>query len=640
MKKHLFTAGAILSAAVFAIAAKNSKNPVLMNINGKDVHVSEFEYLYHKNNTQQLQPQTLDEYVDMFVNYKLKVADAEAAGLDTTESFIKEYSQFRTELSRPYLRDQSVEDSLVLEAYSHFKEDVRVSHIMVKDGEGQLQRLDSIRTAILSGVTTFEEAARKNSVDPNSRIRGGLMGLVVPERFPWAFEKAAYDTPAGEISPVINSGFGLHIIRVEERVPASGEVEASHILRLTQGKSQEDAAAQKAIIDSLYNVAASGADFADLATRFSEDQGSAKKGGSLGWFGRGMMVQPFDSISFALADGAVSEPFVTRFGYHIIKKHGHRGVAPLEEKKESILKHMKTDNRAGLPEHVYLENLKKAENASLVDATFKEVEKLASANSGMDSTLIATFATSEIPAYVINGKEYPLSRVVSRMHIFPVADATSARHMIQNAAADQLNSDLLDIARTKLAETNPDYRNLLNEYRDGILMYEISNRNVWDKASKDKEGLNEYFQRNRDKYHWDEPRFKSYIIFAGNDSVLNLAVAYADSLSTAVPADFVQGMRSRFGRDVRVDRVIAAKGENPITDYLAFGAEKPSSEKSSRWTSYTAYKGRIIQQPEEATDVRGAAVTDYQNELEKLWVEKLRNTYKVKINKKELKKVK
>lgn len=640
MKKHLFTAGAILGATVLAIAAKSGKDPVLMNINGKDVRVSEFEYLYHKNNTQQLQPQTLDEYVDMFVNYKLKVADAEAAGLDTTESFLNEYGQFRNDLSRPYLRDQSVEDSLVLEAYNHFKDDVRVSHIMIADGEGQRQKLDSIRTAILAGATTFEAAARAYSVDKNSRDRDGLMGFVVPERYPWAFEKAAYDTPVGQISPVINSGFGLHIIRVEERTPASGEVEAAHILRLTQGKTPEGIAAQKAMIDSLYNVASSGADFADLATRFSEDPGSAKKGGSLGWFGHGMMVQPFDSISFALADGAISEPFETRFGYHIIKKQGHRGVAPLEEKKDGILKRMKTDERVGQPEFVYLDRLKKANKAQLVDATFMEVEKLAEANSGMDSTLIATFAASEMPAYTINGKEYPMSRVISRMHIFPVTNASSARHMIQNAAADQMNSDLLNIARTQLAETNADYRNLLNEYRDGILMYEISNRNVWEKASKDKEGLNEYFRRNRDKYHWDEPRFKSYIIFAGNDSVLNLAVAYADSLSTDVPADFVQGMRTRFGRDVRVDRVIAAKGENPITDYLAFGAEKPASEKSSRWTSYAAYKGRIIQQPEEATDVRGAAVTDYQNELEKLWVEKLRNTYKVKINKKELKKVK
>lgn len=642
MKKHILTAGMILGATLLAIAAKNGKDPVLMKINGKDVHVSEFEYLYNKNNSQQIQPQTLDEYVDMFINYKLKVADAEAAGIDTTQAFLKEYEQFRNDLSAPYLRDNSVEDQLVKEAYSHYKDDVKVSHIMLAAEEGSKERADSIRAEILAGRTTFEQAAKDFSVDRASKVRGGLMGFVTPGRFPWAFEKASYDTPVGQISPVVNSGFGFHIIRVEERTPAAGEVEAAHILRLTANKSAEEAAAQKALIDSIYNVAIQpGADFADLARRFSEDPGSGRKGGSLGWFGKGMMVQPFDSISFAMAVGEISKPFATNFGYHIIHKTNSRGMQPLEDMKGEILNKMKGDERAAMPVQKFVETITAKYNAAPDEASLAKIQKMISENAaGLDSTLLRTLAASDMPAFTVGGNAYPVSSVIEPgVNIFATKDAAAAMSGLRHAISDKMRSTMLALERDNLAATNDEYRNLLNEYREGILMYEISNRNVWDKAAKDKEGLEKYFLAHRDKYKWEQPKFKSYIIFASNDSVLNLATAYADSLSTAEPTAFVQDMRKRFGRNVRVDRVIAAKGENAITDFLAFGADKPAPEKGSRWTSYAAYKGRVIDQPEEATDVRGAAVTDYQNELEKLWIEKLRKSYKVKVDKKVLKKI-
>ncbi|MDE6527079.1 MAG: hypothetical protein K2L75_07455, partial [Muribaculaceae bacterium] len=184
-----------------------------------------------------------------------------------------------------------------------------------------------------------------------------------------------------------------------------------------------------------------------------------------------------------------------------------------------------------------------------------------------------------------------------------------------------------------LKETEPVYRNLVNEYHDGILLYEVSNQNVWERATKDREGLEAYFKANADKYKWEQPKFRSYIFFAENDSVLDIAAAYADSLSTDDPTAFVQDMRTRFGRDIKIERVIAAKGENAITDYLGFGADRPEESKS-KWKAYRAYKGRVIDAPEEAADVRGAAVTDYQNELDRKWVAGLHKKYKVKLNKK------
>lgn len=549
-----------------------------MKVGNDDVRLSEFEYLYNKNNTQQAQPQTIDEYVDMFVNFKLKVAAAEAAGLDTTKAFKDEYLKFRNELSEPYLRDEKVAAAQEAEAYDHMLSDLLVSHIMFPAQQSALA--DSLYAELKAGNARFEDIATKYSMDKASARRGGLMGVVGAGRYPWPFEKAAYETEVGRISPVINSGFGLHIIRVESRTPAKGQVHAAHILRMTRGASDSVVAAEMLVADSLYNVVtAPGADFAAVARQFSQDPGSARNGGDLGFFGPGMMVQEFDSVAFALADGEISRPFKTPFGWHIIKRIESKGPGTFEENLEAIRKQIEREpSRARLAGDAY--------------------------------------AAAAVERF--RGK---------------LGGVTDSAEMTARA---------LELAREELEAENADYRNLLHEYRDGILLFDISNREVWNKASADTVGLDEFFRANRAKYAWKAPKFKSLIIFAGNDSLLNVAMRYAaDSIPATVPAQKIaEVMQQRFGRDVKVERVIAAKGENAITDYLGFGAEKPAKPASQRWQSYAAFRGRVIDQPEEASDVRGTVVADYQAALEKEWLERLHKEIPVKINQKVLKQAK
>ena len=638
MKKQFFAAG-LACASLLAITAKNA-DPVLMNVAGKDVHLSEFEYLFHKNNSQQVQPQSIDDYVGMFVDYKLKVADAEAAGIDTTAAFIGEYTQFRNELSEPYMRDNSILDAMVEESYNHMTEEVLVSHIMLPSDKEAL--IDSLRNAIVAGTAKFEDIARQYSVDKPSAVKGGRMGYVVPNRFPWAFEKAAFDTPVGELSPVVNSGFGLHIIRPESRRPARGEVSAAHILRVTRNASDSVKAAQKQLIDSIYNVVvADPSKFEDLARQLSEDPGSARNGGSLGWFGPGMMVQEFDSVSFALPVGEISKPFTTAFGWHIIKKLDARGIGSLEDNKSKIIKAIEASPRNNAPREAYLDAQKKLYKASLYKDNINKIGDIAaSVGERMDSAVVAALQASDMPVYTVNGVDYTLGKVAQVLTPSHALGLKTLPLEIENNATAMMNERVLELAREHLVETEAEYRNLVNEYRDGILLFEISNRNVWDRAAKDKEGLEKFFNDNRAKYTWDAPKFKSYVIFASSDSVLNNALQYASTLDSALaPADFTKAMRERFGRDVKVERVIAAKGENAITDYLAFDGAKPKPD-ASRWTCYAAFGGRIIDAPEEAADVRGAVVSDYQAALEKEWLAKLHDKYKVKINKKVFKQVK
>lgn len=632
MKKY-FVSAAVLGAVLLAVSAKNN-DPVLMTVNGKKVPLSEFEYLYKKNNSQQLQPQTIDEYVDMFVNYKLKVADAEAAGLDTTEAFNQELTKYCNDLARPYLRDQALADSLAKASYEHALETVTVSHIMLSAGQSAEEydkayaTLDSLRGAIIAGNTTFEDAASIYSVDRASKVRGGFMGPVTAGRFPWAFEDMAYNTKVGEISPIVNSGFGLHIIRVEKREPAKGEVHAAHILKLTRDIPEDRIPAIEAEIDSLYKVvSAPGADFAEVAARESQDPGSARKGGDLGWFGPGMMVQPFDSISFAMADGEISKPFKTNFGYHIIKRYEHRGVAGFDEMREQINKQMERDIRGVMPEQRRLEQLAKQFKAELNPASF--------------DAYVANTADKKLNAYTINGKAVTVASIADKLNATGMApdEPKALTEALRQMAQASMYEDVMEMAREQLLQTNAEYRNLTNEYRDGILMFEISNRNVWDRAAKDTEGLENFFRAHRDNYKFESPKYKAFIVFATSDSTMSKAKEYAESLGTPDPATFARMMTDKFGRDIKVERVIAAKGENPITDFLGFGQPKPASG-NSRWNFYFPVAGKVIDAPEDAADVKGAVTNDYQSELEREWLDRIHKKYKVKVNKKVLKEVK
>lgn len=645
MKKILLSAFSASVAAVMFASNPTLSDKVLMTVDGKDITVSEFEYLFNKNNSQQLKPQSIDEYIDMFIDYKLKVADAEHAGIDTTAAFRAEFGKFRNELAAPYLRDNRVEDELLKEAYSHFGNDVKVSHIMVTydktfmGKENAKRQLNTIRKSILDGEISFEDAARKYSVDAPTAAKGGSMGWITAGRFPWAFEKAAYDTKKGKISPVVDSGFGLHLIFVEDTRPSRGEVNAAHILKLTRGVPEEMIATQKAAIDSIYDALKAGADFEQMARTESQDPGSAQEGGELGWFGSGMMVAEFDSVAFALADGEISKPFATSFGYHIIKKKGHRDIQPLETLRDRLLRMMQRDDRANQPHKERMNQLAQKYGVTEMKANEMTLRHRVGMLPMLDSATIENLKADKMELVRLLEGNITVADAVAALGGITYNTPSDAIEAIISQANEMQEKYITDRAIADLLVENTDYRNLVNEYRDGILLFDISNQNVWDRAVQDKEGLEKYFKSNISKYSWDKPHFKSYIIFAANDSIVDAAVAYADEIAISDPEKFVAEMRSHFGKELKIERVIAAQGENPITDYLAFGGEKPEA-KTPKWASYRAYKGRVLDVPEESADVRGAATADYQSLLEREWLKKLHKKYKVKIDKKTLKQLK
>lgn len=632
MKKSILAIATALAAGYSPAAAAVDPAAVLITVDGKDVTVGEFDYLLNKNKSQQVNLQSIDDYLDMFINFRLKVADAERAGLQNEPGFVEEFTHYRDELAAPYMTSKETMDSLVNLAYSHIGTDVTASHIMLPNTPEGKAKAEELRRAILNGGTTFEDAAARFSIDRGTAQRKGLLGVVAPGQFPWTFEEAAYSTPAGQLSDVINSGAGYHIIRTESIRPSEGQVHAAHILRLTMNKSDEEKAAQKALIDSIYAKVMAGADFAALARQYSED-GSAARGGDLGWFGRGMMVQPFDSISFALTDGAISEPFATQFGYHFIKRFGHRTAPELSELRAAIEGAINRDARGQIPVRVKMDQYRVRYGASVDEKGMKRIADLAAGKP--DSVFMADIAASTTAVASCGNKSITAADVAGVMSESGVAGFDAFRTMTERT----LDRLVETIAREDLENLYPDYRNLVHEYRDGILLYNIANQKVWTRASSDTLGLENYFRQNAAKYAWNEPKFKGFVIVATNDSVLNEALSFAETVKGLAPADFTREMRAHLGRNAKVERVIAAKGENAIVDNLAFDGPRPD-QTSRRWPCFAAFGGKIITNPEEAADVQAAVVADYQALLESEWLSDLHKKYKVKVNKKLLKKYK
>lgn len=639
MKKTLLTG---MFMAVGFTVQMNAQDPVIMTVNGQNVPKSEFEYLYHKNNQQQLSPQPLSDYVEMFKVYKLKVADAKANGIDTTASFKKEMAQYRRDLAAPYIADSAYIYSFIDIAETRAGEEVEASHIMIlkarereKNREGR-QLLDSIRALALSGED-FTELADKYSQDRTVERNHGYLGYISSGRYPFDFETAVFETPQGMISEVIESPAGYHIIKPGARRSSKGRVDASHIMKMyPQNATEEQKLAIKNSIDSIYAlVMANPSKFGELARKLSDDKGSARQDGHLPIFGSGEMVPEFEEVAFALVDGEISQPVESMYGWHIIRKNAALGAPSREETKEKILKSVANpqDSRFRKVKEHEVDNLIAKHKASINEKTLKEMKEQAR-QAGIDSLYLANWTTmpnSVKPIAKVGKKEIPASDMITLMMRVNEPAGEGAANILDDVSRAFLSKIVNEEEQEWLYENNADYRNLMNEYTDGSLLYEISLQKVWDKAAKDEEGLEKYFMAHRNNYKWDAPKVKGILIQGLNDSI----VAVVRERIEAIPADELVAqlpqLRKEFSGKAQIERILMGKGSNPMVDEVMFGGPK-AKPKIANFAAYSLYEPRLLEAPEELIDVKAQVTTDYQNDLEQEWIIELKKTYPVIVN--------
>ena len=583
--KKTFLSIVLMGASLLGFAQEDR---VLMTINGEPIMASEFLYIYEKNNQEtSLEKKSMEEYLDLFINFKLKVTEAIAQGVDTTQEFKDELKGYRAQATPKYLQDNDAIDSLVLLSYNRMANIRKASHIAVQcpmDADSATlaaatAKINELRQRVTVGlpkevkkgrkkitvqeVEDFAEVAMTYSDDPAAKQNKGELGWIQPFRYVYPLEDAVYNTPVGEITEVFRSPFGLHIAKVEgER--AFEEAHAAHIMKMTPSGDLQRLAAATFKMDSLYQLAIQDTvDFAALAQANSEDRGSAMRGGDLGWFGRGAMVQPFEDITFGLQEGEISKPFQTRFGIHISKLYGKRGIQPLDSMRSQLLRQVQRDQRMQIA------------NESFIAKTRAEY----------------------------------------------------------NLPADMSDADVKAYADARLEEKYPELRNLVREYHDGILLFDVSLREVWDKANKDHEGLTAFFKANKKQYTWDEPRYKGWLIYAKTDLAAKAAKQIVKGASDKAKVDSI--LNERVNLDsvtyVKVEYGLWTAGKNAAVDVYGFKNKTATYTASEEYPVVVAV-GKVLKRPEEYNDDRGKIVTDYQDYLEKLWIASLREKYPVVIN--------
>lgn len=514
-------AAALATSATLPLSAQTKakkNNATLLTVGTTKVPVSEFEYVYKKNNTgveDAFSDKSLKEYLELYTNFKLKVTDAEKNGLDTTEAFKAELNSYRKQLAQPYLTEKEVTEKLIKEAYERSKEEINASHILImvapdadpKDTLAALNKITDIRKKALAGAK-FEDLAKQYSEDPSGKSNGGNLGYFTSLQMVYPFEDMAFKTPKGQISQPVRTRFGYHIIKVNDRRASQGQVKVAHIMvKANQGMPAEDSVAAKQKIDEIYNRLQKGEAWDGLCSQFSDDNGSKNKGGVLPMFGTSQMIPSFEEAAFSLAKvGDISKPVQTPYGWHVIKLIEKKGLDSFESLEPTIKTKVSKDSRSELNKAALITRLKK-------ENKFKEVPNaLKLALTKADTTLARgkwTYnekdAITKKPLFSINTQTFTIGDFFKYQKANQTVRQTNATdYLMRLAYKNYVEKTLIQYEEEHLEEKSEDYRMLVREYRDGILLFQLMDNKVWAKALDDTTGLRTFYNKNKDKYTWTE----------------------------------------------------------------------------------------------------------------------------------------
>lgn len=656
MFKTAFTLTGCLFFLLFTISAQTN-DPVLFTVKGTPVLASEFRYIYAKTNQDKadFSEQSLRDYLDLYIKFKLKVQKAREMRLDTVEATKAELEGYRRQLANSYLVDKEVTDKLIRETYERSKQDVDISHILIAcdrnakavDTLKAYNRAKMLLNKIQAGAD-FEKMAVDSSQDKSVVENRGNLGFVnamLPDGY-YPMEVAIYAAKPGSIIGPIRSYSGYHLVRVNGFRPARGEMEISHILLRKDPNNPAKNAAVKTRIDSIYNAmdAQGGTiNWDDFCARFSEDKGTSPKGGYLGFFGINHYQKAFEDAAFALKNnGDMSKPVETSIGWHIIKRNSARPVAAFEIAKRPLSDRIKRDSRNEIAKQSMISRIQREGGMTANKDLF---EKWAAKQ--VDTSFL-TFRWKTDPARpqdalisYKNGKTYSLADFedycLRNNRERQRGGGNPIRETIDKLYKGWADEVAMQFEESQLETKYPDFKSLMREYEEGILLFEALKINVWDRANTDTTGLEAYFTKNlKDKYKWEE-RLKSVIYTVKTDDPKTLLKVR--EYASKKPMDAVL---KKFNKKTEVVSAMERSHEKgKVKDFpepWKVGYLTDAKIDAGTKTA-TFQKIEAILPPTSKTlaEARGYAVADYQDFLEKEWIEQLRKDYPVKIEESALK---
>lgn len=638
----------LIGFSTLGFAQKDQRT--LLTIKGQPVSVDEFLYIYTKNNGAKadFSRSSLEENLNLYKNFKLKVQFAKDMKLDTVPATKTELAGYRKQLADSYLMDKEVTDKLIREAYDRSKKDLHLSHILKslpqnptpEDTMRAFKEISEIRVQLMNG-TDFSKLAKEKSDDKTAKDNGGDLGFFTA-LFPNGFynvETAAYNLKAGEISKPIRTGLGYHLFKVDEIRDARGEIEVSHILIRTPKDVQKKTIDSKMKIDSIYQLLLKGENFEDMAEKFSQDQGSAIKGGYIGFFGINRYEKPFEDAAFSLKkDGDFSAPVETSAGWHIIKRISARPVGDFDNARKRIEPRIKKDTRFDEAREALLVKIKKQcglkEDANAMNAFIQSLNDTYFINDWVppaqntDKVLYSLDNGSKLT--IGEFEAYLKSNTRRRMSMKQTHTYESAARAMYN---DLLNTALLKYEEGKLETKYPDFKSLMREYEEGTLLFAASEKMVWKKASDDTTGLRIFFDKKlAGRFKWDK-RVKTTIVTlrqGGEEEAKKIAAYLQNHTGSEVETQFntekkIVQVEERFfetGKNDAVDKMLWAKGE--VSSVL----------KDDKTKAFYIVKILDVLPPADKTleESRGYAVAEYGDYLEKEWVAQLQKNIPIKVD--------
>jgi peptidyl-prolyl cis-trans isomerase SurA len=631
--------GGCKSSALVDTSEGNSKSAVLFTVNNTPITQEEFEYVYNKNNINNdsaYQQQDINEYLDLYINFKLKIEEAKSRGMDTSKAFKEEFNGYLEQLKKPYLTESKVTKHLMEEAYNRYKEEIKASHILIKisdplnptDTLNAYKKALEIRAKSTAGID-FSVLAKQYSDDPSARVNSGSLGYFSSFQMVYPFESAAYNTKVGEVSMPIRTQFGYHLIKVHDRRPANGKVQVAHIMVRVNG----DSVAAKNKIFEIYEQAQGGASWDELVKLYSDDVNSKKTNGVLNAFSIGQMPYAFQETSFALQNpGDISDPVMTDYGWHVIKLISKEPVEEFSKLEATIKSRISRDSRAQLNKKALLNRLKKENGFS------ENLENKALALKKADSTLIKgqwkdnNSSISGKPIFIVADQNYNVADFFRYIEINQKPSSYSPTYYMSLLYDTFQEEKIIAYEEDHLSDKYIDYRMIVKEYQEGILLFELMEQEVWNKAVLDSVGLKNYYEAHKQEYQWGERANATIFASAKGNVIDEIKMAIERNDSTYLSKkQLYKKYNSGASLTLQTDSGNFEEGANEVLDQCDWKSGTQIVEFAGM--QHLVWIKEILNpQIKELNETKGAVISDYQGYLEKRWLKELKDKYTVTVD--------
>jgi peptidyl-prolyl cis-trans isomerase SurA len=630
----------LLPATSFSL----NNDDVLLVVDNREITISEFLRLWKKNSLEG-EPQPVKEFMDLFVDFHLKVTHARHENIHEEAAFRNELARYRKKLARPYLSDQEMEEKLAMEAYERLLFDINASHILVRlppgyspeDTLSAWEKAMQIRERIIHGNENFEIVARATSDDPSVKNNSGNLGYFTALQMPYAFENVVYSAVPGEISMPVRTTFGYHLIRVEDKRKSRGEIRVAHIM-IGFNQYEETDAEKK--IKEIYQDLLHGYDFELMARDFSTDVNTAGDEGKLPWFGSGYIVPDFENAAFAINNqGEFSQPVKTDFGWHIIKLLDRRDIPPYDEIKNDLKEKIResTDMRSKLIREALAEKLKEELEFSENRGSLNEIRRIT------DNTIFSG-KWSVPPGAELNNTLFSINdqKITQKAFVDYIAKHAPGRNpwplgeYIDILYSDFVNSWLIDYEDSRLEDKYPEFRLLMQEFKDGLLLFEITDRVVWTGAQADSTGLVEFYENTKQDY-LQEPAVAASIFTAEDRQTARRGVRRACRRNWFGRERDNNWIIDRINRGSNEDIITVEKGnfqpgDREVTDSVDWNEGISDIILIDNKFQFVIIENINEPKPSPLEEVRADVLADFQEYTEQKWITELRNKYNVIIN--------